>query len=227
MRKMLAIAIPAVMAAGLVAAALNEPEPELTASNPGIVNQEPGPAVIEVPATEPTTTTTVAPPPPPPETTTTTPPTSPPTTARTTPTTAMRPRPRTTPTTKPKTQTTAAAPRPAAPKQQVDCGTGTALANVEGYDTGSDYRIRVTVVNKTNQHIEIDSLSFTAIYDGVERVFNLPVAGQRVIASADPVNNPTTVVLEVADSASAQPPSAFTPPNFKFHTAGLPQCASA
>ena len=219
MRKMLTIAIPAVMAAGLVAAAVNEPDPELTASNPGVVNEEPGPAVIEVPATEPTTTTTVAPPPPP-ETTTTSPPaTTPPTTARATVTT------------RPRTQTTtAAAPRPVskpATKPSVDCGTGTALANVEGYDTGSDYRIRVTVVNKTNQHIEIDSLSFTAIYDGIEKVYNLPVAGQRVIASADPANNPTTVVIEVPDSASPKPPSAFTPPSFKFHTAGMPQCASA
>jgi hypothetical protein len=214
MRKMLTIAIPAVMAAGLVAAAVNEPEQDLTASKPGVVKEEPGPAVIEVPATEPTTTTTVAPPPPP-ETTTTTPPTTPPTTAA--PTVTTRPR----------TQTTSAAPKPAAPKQQVNCGTGTALANVEGYDTGSDYRIRVTVINKTDQHIEIDALSFTAIYDGVEKVYNVPVAGQRVIASADPANNPTTVVIEVPDSASPKPPSAFTPPSFKFHTAGLPQCASA
>jgi hypothetical protein len=217
MRKMLAIAIPAVMAAGLVAAAVNEPDPELTASNPGVVNEEPGPAVIEVPATEPTTTTTVAPAPPPPAETTTTspPPTTPPTTARATVTT------------RPRTQTTTAAAPKAAPKQSVDCGTGTALANVEGYDTGTDYRIRVTVINKTNQHIEIDSLSFTAIYDGIEKVYNLPVAGQRVIASGDPANNPTTVVIEVPDSASPKPPSAFTPPSFKFHTAGLPQCASA
>jgi hypothetical protein len=190
MRKMLTIAIPAVMAAGLVAAAVNEPDPELTASNPGVVTEEPGPAVIEVPATEPTTTTTIAPPPPP-ETTTTSPPTTTPTTARATVTT------------RPRTQTTTAAAPKAAPKQQV------------------------TVINKTNQHIEIDSLSFTAIYDGTEKVFNLPVAGQRVIASGDPANNPTTVVIEVPDSASAKPPSAFTPPSFKFHTAGLPQCASA
>src|SRR5687768_11384587 len=130
MRKMLAIAIPAVMAAGLVAAAVNEPDPELTASNPGVVNEEPGPAVIEVPATEPTTTTTVAPPPPPETTTTSPPPTTPPTTARATVTT------------RPRTQTTTAAAPKAAPKQSVDCGTGTALANVEGYDTGTDYRIR-------------------------------------------------------------------------------------
>src|SRR5687767_1201666 len=111
MRKMLAIAIPAVMAAGLVAAAVNEPDPELTASNPGVVNEEPGPAVIEVPATEPTTTTTIAPPPPPETTTTSPPPTSPPST---TPTTA-----RATVTTRPRTQTTTAAAPKAAPKQQV------------------------------------------------------------------------------------------------------------
>lgn len=214
MRKMLTIAIPAVLAAGLVAAAVNEPETDLTASERGQVTEEPGPAVIEVPVTDPTTTTTLAPPAP--ETTTTTTPPA------TTPTTAAAP-----PTTRPRTQTTSAAPKPAAPKQQVNCGTGTALANVEGYDTGSDYRIRVTVINKTDQHIEIDSLSFTAVYDTGEKVFNLPVAGQRVIASADPANNPTTVVIEVADSATPKPPSAFTPPAFRFHTAGHPQCASA
>lgn len=216
MRKMLTLAIPAVFAAGLVAAAVNEPETDLTASERGQVKEEPGPAVIEVPATEPTTTTTVAAPPPPETTTTTVAP--PPTTATTV---------KVTPTTRPRTQTTtAAAPKPA-PKQQVDCGTGTALANVEGYDTGSDYRIRVTIINKTNQHIEIDSLSFSAVYDTGEKLFNLPVAGQRVIASADPQNNPTTVVIEVPDSASPKPPSAFTPPKFSFHTAGHPECTSA
>lgn len=215
MRKMLSIAIPAVMAAGLVAAAVNEPDKGLTASEKGKVTDEPGPAVIEVPATAPTTTTTVAPPPP--ETTTTT---APPVTTTTV---------KVTPTTRPKTLT-ASAPKPTtkpASTPQVDCGTGTALANVEGYDTGSDYRIRVTVVNKTNKHIEVDSIVFSAMYPTGERVFNLPVAGQRVPAAADPVNSPSTVVVEVPDSATANPPSSFTAPKFAFHTAGLPQCASA
>jgi len=39
MRKMLTIAIPAVMAAGLVAAAVNEPDKQLTASERGQVTE--------------------------------------------------------------------------------------------------------------------------------------------------------------------------------------------
>lgn len=91
---------------------------------------------------------------------------------------------------------------------------------------GSTSLLRVIVKNATNKHIEIDKITVYATYNGQVKTFNLPVAGQRVIASEDPINNPTLHTIEIPESASSVSPTTLDPPEFAFHTAGLPECAA-
>ncbi|MGH9001454.1 MAG: hypothetical protein ACRDY7_18945 [Acidimicrobiia bacterium] len=226
MRRMLTIAIPMVLGVGVVAAAFNEPEQELAANQRGKVTETTAPAVIEAPAetttttlAPETTTTTIAP-----ETTTTTVKPTTTTTQRRQPVRVVAPKPKP----KPKPTTTTAPPPPptttTAPQPTViDCGTGTATIRAGSTFDNGKHRLTVTVVNEATKDIEIDAITVEATYSGVKRVFRPNVAGRRVFAA------PGDTTLEVEVFASDEAPegnTAISVTEFRFHTAGIPECTS-
>ena len=215
MRKLLTLFIPVVLGVGLLAAAINDTDektPQQAIQQGGVTNTT-LPAVIEGPPvaeTSSTTATTAAP-----ETTTTT---AAPVTTTTrpravTPTTAFRPAP---------TPTTTAPPAPvqAAQPSTVDCGTGSATA-ISKIVRGPDgkYAITAVVNNKSTKAIQLDSLVVRAVYGGVEKTYRVE-AGGRIVESG------TEKSFDIPESAADAPPSSFDIDEFKFHTAGLPECSS-
>jgi hypothetical protein len=222
MRKLLTLAIPMLLGVGLLTAAIHsDPDGEQSKRSQGGVAAAPSqPAVIEE-AAAPVTTTTVAP-----ETTTTTAaPTTTTTLAPVTTTTARKavtpvtaPRPRPTTTTAP-AQTQAAA-QPAV----IDCGTGSASAKANLVTLGPGrYGLTATVLNDSTKAIELDELVVTADYGAAgKKQYVVQVAGKQV--GARPDTNEITIAIPESEGASA--PSNFVISDFRFHTAGLPECAS-
>lgn len=226
MRRVLMYAIPIVMAAGLLAAVANSPEDEgqdvaSGGDNPsleqgGKVTGTTLPAVIETPDTTAPTTA-----PPAPETTTTTAaPPPPPTTV----TTAARPRPASSPPRRTTPPTTAAPVQPVVQQPEpVDCGTGSASARTRLVNDGSGYKLVATVINESTKAIQLDSLAVRATYADGSRDYNVNVGGRVV----EPRPGQAEMDFEIPESAGAGAPTDFHIAEFKFHTAGLPQCASS
>jgi hypothetical protein len=221
MRKLLTLAIPMLLGVGLLTAAVHSDPQKSERSQGGVAAAPSLPAVIEE-AAAPTTTTTAAP-----ETTTTTAaPTTTTTLAPVTTTTAKRsitpvtaPRPRVTTTTAP-VQSEAASPQPAV----IDCGTGSANAKANLVNLGpGKYALTATVLNDSTKAIELDELVVTADYGAAgKKQFTVQVAGKRVGARPDP--NEATFSIPESEGGSA--PTNFVISDFRFHTAGLPECAS-
>jgi hypothetical protein len=210
-----------VFGVGVVTAVINDPDPATEKSASGRVTETTLPAVIEDPAPVTETTVTTAAPAPvevtpttvaaPPVTTTTirkvVAPSAP----------VVRPQPR------PATPTTQApAPQPAKPAA-IDCGTGSASARSYFEQTPTGYQLGAKVINDSTKTIELDGLVVRATYpDGSVKTFAVDVAGKRVDA------RPGTAEMSfpIPDSAGPTPPSSFEIGEFRFHTAGLPECAS-
>jgi hypothetical protein len=227
MRKLLTLAIPMLLGVGLLTAAIHS-DPQKDDSKrlqAGVTDTTRSqPAVVGEVAAAPTTTTTAAP-----ETTTTTAAPAPTTTttlAPVTTTTARRtftpvtsaPRPRPTTTTAPPVQQAAAQP------QIIDCGTGSASAKANLVNLGSGrYGLTATVVNESTKAIELDSLVVTADYGAAgKKQFSVAVSGKRVDARPGPAE----VTFSIPESEGSAAPSNFVISDFRFHTAGLPECTS-
>jgi len=235
MRKLLTLAIPLLLGVGVLTALVSNPESgkQSKQSQSGVAATKSLPAVIEAaaaPATTPPTTpaaapestsTTLAP-----TTTTTAAPATTTTSRPTTTTTAYRPR------STPTTAATAPPPQPtqaAAQPQVIDCGTGTASAkaNLVAGSKPSTNALTATVDNQSTKPIELDSLVVTVDYnDGSHKQFTVPVAGQRV--DAQPGQAQVTFPVPNSETASSGPSSIknFVISDFRFHTAGLPECTS-
>jgi hypothetical protein len=228
MRKLLTLAIPMLLGVGLLTAAIHS-DPQAGQSKThqaGIeATRSTQPAVIgEEAAAAPTTTTTAAP-----ETTTTTAAPAPTTTttlAPVTTTTARRavtpvtqPRPRPTPTTAPPAQTQAAA-QPTV----IDCGTGSANAKANLVNLGPGrYGLSATVVNESTKDIELDYLVVTADYGAAgKKQYTVSVSGK--IVQARP--GQAEVTFSIPESEGDKAPTNFVISDFRFHTAGLPECTS-
>ena len=223
MRRMLMYAIPIVLAVGLMAAVANNPEDGRQVAAPdleqeGEVTDTTVPAVIEsppvtVPVTSPpapvveeTTTTTTAPAPAP------------------TPTTMARPRPASSPrpaSTPPATSAPAPPPVVVQP-EQVDCGTGSASARARLVNEAGTYKLVATVLNESTKDVQLDSLVVKAVYAGTTRTYEVNVGGR--IVEARP--GQAEMSFDIPESAGPGAPSTFEISEFRFHTAGFPQCAS-
>jgi hypothetical protein len=213
-------AIPIVMAVGLLAAVANSPEDGQKLAAPdleqgGEVTGTTLPAVIEsppvtVPVTSPAPAPVV-------ETTTTTAPAP-------TPTTMARPRPAAAP--RPvSTPPTTAAPVPPPVVQQpeaVDCGTGSASARSRLVNDAGTYKLVATVINESTKDIQLDSLVVKATYASGQKTFDVNVGG-RVIESRP---GQFEMSFDIPESAGSAAPSTFEIADFRFHTAGLPECSS-
>ena len=227
MRKLLTLAIPMLLGVGLLTAAIHsDPQNEQSKrSQSGVASAPSQPAVIEEAAAPTTTTTTAAP-----ETTTTTAAPAPTTTttlARVTTTTARRvitpvttPRPRNTTTTTMAPAQTQAAAEP----QVIDCGTGSASARANLVSLGDGrYGLTATVLNDSTKAIELDELVVTADYGAAgKKQFAVAVSGKRIEARP----GPNEMTFSIPESEGPGAPSNFVISNFRFHTAGLPECAS-
>ena len=224
MRKLLTLAIPMLLGVGLLTAAVHsdpQKNEQPKRSQSGVAAAPSQPAVIEeaaAPTTTtaaPTTTTTAAPAP---TTTTTLAPVTTTTARRAiTPVTAPRPRPTTTTTAPVQTQ---AAAQPAV----IDCGTGSAnaKANLVTVAPGR-YGLTATVINESTKDIELDELVVTADYGAAgKKQFVVQVAGKTVQARPGQAE----VTFSIPESEGASAPSNFVISDFRFHTAGLPECAS-
>jgi len=231
MRKLLTLAIPLLLGVGVLTALVHsDPQSgvqstrqqagvaDMTKSLPAVIEQaaaQAPPVTAPAAAVPQSTTTTLAP-----TTTTTAAPATTTTTARpksTTPTTA-RPRPTTT--------TTAPAPMQAAsPQPQViDCGTGTASAKANlAHPASNTYALTATVLNESTKAIELDSLVVTADYGAAgKKQFVVQVAGKVVDARPGQAE----VTFNIPESQGSTAPVNFVISDFRFHTAGLPECAS-
>jgi hypothetical protein len=227
MRKLLTLAIPMLLGVGLLTAAIHsDPQKDEQSKRlqAGVAQTRSTlPAVIEEAAAAPTTTTTAAPPsttttaaPAPTTTTTLAPVTT--TTARRTVTPATTPRPRPTPTTAPAQTQAAAEP------QIIDCGTGSANAKANLANLGPGrYGLTATVINESTKPIELDYLVVTADYGAAgKKQYQVAVAGKQV--DARPGNAEVTFSIPESENSSA--PTNFVISDFRFHTAGLPECTS-
>jgi hypothetical protein len=225
MRKLLTLAIPMLLGVGLLTAAVhNDPQSDGQSKRlqSGIAKASPQPAVVEEAAAPTTTSTTAAP------TTTTTAAPAPTTTTTyrfVTPTTARRavtpvtsPRPRPTPTTAPQQQQAASEPT------IIDCGTGSANAKANLANLGGGrYGLTATVINESTKNIELDSLVVTADYGAAgKKQFVVQVAGK--VIEARP--GQSEVTFSIPESEGTGSPSNFVISDFRFHTAGLPECTS-
>ncbi|MGH9034486.1 MAG: hypothetical protein ACRD0O_01870 [Acidimicrobiia bacterium] len=221
MRRVLMYAIPIVMAVGLLAAVANSPEDGQKLAAPdleqaGEVTDNTLPAVIESP---PVTVPVTSPPAPVVETTTTTAPAPAPT-----PTTMARPRPAASPrpvSTPPTTAATVPPPVVVQP-EAVDCGTGSASARSRLINEAGTYRLVATVVNESTKEIQLDSLVVKATYASGEKTFDVNVGGR--IIEARP--GQAEMSFDIPESAGPGAPTTFEIAEFRFHTAGLPQCSS-
>jgi len=225
MRKLLTLAIPLLLGVGLLTAAVHSDPQQKEQSKrlqAGVADTRSQPAVVGEAAAAPTTTTTA----PAIVTPATTAPVTPTTMAPVTTTTARRvtpvtsaPRPRTTPTTAP-AQTQAAAPEP----QIIDCGTGSASAKANLVNLGGGrYGLSATVVNESTKNIELDSLVVTADYGAAgKKQYTVAVSGKQVEARPGQAE----VTFSIPESEGNQAPTNFVISDFRFHTAGLPECTS-
>jgi hypothetical protein len=227
MRKLLTIAIPMLFVVGVLTALVHS-DPQTTTHQAGGVAAitKSLPAVIEeaAPATSPATSPVAATP----QTTSTT--LAPTTTTTAAPTTTTTAKPKsTTPTTahqRVTTTTTQPAPAQAASPQPavIDCGTGTASAKANLTHPGSGvYALTATVINESTKAIELDSLVVTADYGAAgKKQFVVQVAGRQVDARPGQAE----VTFDIPESQSASVPASFVISDFRFHTAGLPECTS-
>jgi hypothetical protein len=213
-------AIPIVMAVGVLAAVANNPEDQKLASDlhqSGEVTTPTVPAVVEsppvtVPVTAPapapvveTTTTTMAPAP--------------------TPTTMARPKPAAAPRTSRPVSTPPAttAPEPVVVQPEaVDCGTGSASAKARLVNEAGTYKLIATVLNESTKDIQLDTLLVQATYSGTVKTFEVNVGGRVVEARPGQAE----MSFDIPESAGPGAPSTFEISEFRFHTAGLPQCSS-
>ena len=226
MRKLLTIAIPLLLGVGVLTALVHS-DPQTTTRQSGVAAITKSlPAVIEeaAPATSPVTTPVAAAP----ETTTTLAPTTTTTAAPTTTTTA-KPKSTTattahqratTTTTQAPAQTQSAAPQPAV----IDCGTGTASAKANlTHPSSGVYALTATVLNESTKAIELDSLVVTADYGAAgKKQFVVQVAGRRIDARPGQAE----VTFDIPESQGGTAPANFVISDFRFHTAGLPECTS-
>jgi hypothetical protein len=225
MRKLLTLAIPMLLGVGLLTAAIHSDPQEKEQSKrlqAGVADTRSQTAVVGEAAAAPTTATTAAP-----ETTTTTAaPVTTTTQAPVTTTTARRavtpvtnPRPRPTPTTAPPQQQAAAAE-----PQIIDCGTGSANAKANLVNLGNGrYGLTATVINESTKSIELDSLVVTADYGAAgKKQFTVAVAGKTVEARP----GQSEVTFQIPESEGAGSPTNFVISDFRFHTAGIPECTS-
>jgi hypothetical protein len=229
MRKLLTLAIPMLLGVGLLTAAIHsDPQKDDKRLQAGVTEtRSTQPAVIEE-AAAPTTVTTA-----PPETTTTTTTTAAPaptttttraivttTTARrvVTPVTTAAPRPR------PTTSTTMAQTQAAAEPTIIDCGTGSANAKANLANLGAGrYGLTATVINESTKDIELDSLVVTADYGAAgKKQYTVSVSGKVVEARPGQAE----VTFSIPESEGDRAPSNFVISDFRFHTAGLPECTS-
>jgi hypothetical protein len=226
MRKLLTLAIPMLLGVGLLTAAIHgdSPQDEQSKRSQGGVAAAPSqPAVIEEAAAPATTTTTAAP-----ETTTTTAAPAPTTTTTLAPVTTTTARRAITPvTTRPRVTTTTTAPvqtQAAAQPAVIDCGTGSASAKANLVTLGPGrYGLTATVLNDSTKAIELDGLVVTADYGAAgKKQFVVQVAGK--VVEARP--GPNEITLAIPESEGSSAPSNFVISDFRFHTAGLPECAS-
>ncbi len=215
-------AIPIVLAVGVLAAVANSPEDGKNLAAPdleqgGEVTGTTLPAVIESP---PVTVPVTAPPAPAPvETTTTTMAPAP------TPTTMARPKPAASPRPAYTPPATAASPAPepvVVQPEAVDCGTGSASARARLINEAGTYKLVATVINESTKEIQLDSLVVTATYAGTEKMFTVNVGGRVVEARPGQAE----MTFDIPESAGPGAPSTFQISEFRFHTAGLPQCSS-
>lgn len=231
MRKLLTYAIPMLLGVGFLTAVVHS-DPQNggeTKLQSGVAARSSQPAVIEeaAPPAPPTTVTTA-----PVETTTTTAaPTTTTTRARVAPTTMTTARRTVTPVTsapRPRPTTTTTAPAPtqaAAPEPQViDCGTGSANAKANLVNLGGGrYGLTATVINESTKAIELDSLVVTADYGAAgKKQFSVAVSGRRVEARPGTAE----VTFSIPESEGPSAPTNFVISDFRFHTAGLPECTS-
>ena len=220
MRKLLTLAIPLLLGVGLLTAVLYNPEQEQESPRrqAGVAAENALPAVIEE-----ATTTTMAPVAPPttaaPATTTTTAKATPKPAAAAKPPAAPRPAPTTTTTVAPE-PVQAAAPAPTV----IDCGTGAAnaRASLVRSPSGTAYELAVTVVNESTKAIEMDHLVVRAVYANGAKEYTVAVAGK--VVQARP--NPSEASFSIPESSAEAAPISFEISEFRFHTAGLPECAS-
>jgi outer membrane biosynthesis protein TonB len=230
MRKLLTLAIPMLLGVGVLTAAIHgDPQSgeQTKRLQAGVAATRSLPAVIEeaaaaVPATTattaaPATTTTTAAP----ATTTTAAPTTTTTAKPRSTTTTAPPRPRPTTTTGP-AQSQAAAPQPQ--PQVIDCGTGSASAKANLVNLGSGrYGLTATVLNESTKAIELDGLVVTADYGAAgKKQFTVSVTGKRIDARPGQAE----VTFSIPESEGTSAPSNFVISDFRFHTAGLPECTS-
>lgn len=224
MRKLLTLAIPLLLGVGLLTAAIHsdpqngEQSKRLQA---GVAATRSLPAVIEEAA--PATTATTAPA----TTTTTAPATTTSTAAPATTTTTARPQATTPTTARPKATTTTTAPaqtQAAAQPEVIDCGTGSASAKANlVHPASSAYGLTATVLNESTKTIELDSLVVTADYGAAgKKQFTVSVVGKRVDARPGQAE----VTFSIPESEGTTAPVNFVISDFRFHTAGLPECTS-
>jgi hypothetical protein len=209
---------------GLLTAAVHSDSPEPERSQGGVAAAFSQPAVIEEAAAPATTTTTAVP-----ETTTTTAAPAPTTTTTLAPVTTTTVRKAVTPVTtaprpRPTTTTTAAAPsqtQAAAQPQVIDCGTGEAFARAKL----AEGNVIATVVNDSTKAIELQALVVTIDYGGTagQKRYTYDVAGK--IVDARPGVPEASFSLPANVTGSAQQIKIMIS-EFRFHTAGLPECTS-
>jgi hypothetical protein len=224
MRKLLTLAIPMLLGVGLLTAAIHkDPQNDEQSKRlqAGVAQTRSQPAVVEE-AAAPTTATTAAP-----ETTTTTAAPAPTTTttlAIVTTTTARRVvTPVTTPRPRPTTTTTFQQTQAAAEPTIIDCGTGSANAKANLVNLGGGrYGLTATVINESTKDIELDSLVVTADYATGKKQFTVAVSGKLVQARPGQAE----ATFSIPESEGSAAPSNFVISDFRFHTAGLPECTS-
>jgi hypothetical protein len=224
MRKLLTLAIPMLLGVGLLTAAIHsDPQKDEQSKRlqAGVAETRSTLTAVIEEAAAPTTTTTVAP-----ETTTTTAaPTTTTTLAPVTTTTARRTvTPVTSPRPRPTTSTTMVQTQAAAEPQIIDCGTGSANAKANLANLGPGrYGLTATVINESTKAIELDSLVVTADYGAAgKKQFTVSVSGKQVDARPGQAE----VTFSIPESEGDRAPSNFVISDFRFHTAGLPECTS-
>ena len=106
----------------------------------------------------------------------------------------------------------------------IDCGTGSASAKANLVNLGGGrYGLTATVINESTKAIELDGLVVTADYgaagqEAVHRVGRGP-------AYRGPARPGRGDLLDPRIRGQ-RPPSNFVISDFRFHTAGLPECTS-
>jgi hypothetical protein len=119
--------------------------------------------------------------------------------------------------------TTAPAPEPVVVQPEaVDCGTGSASARSRLVNDAGTYKLVATVINESTKDIQLDSLVVQATYASGPKTFAVNVGGRLVEARPGQFE----MSFDIPESAGSAAPSTFEITEFRFHTAGLPQCSS-